>query len=169
MGTLRSHYYFLLFSRYGHLRLPPRLSMRDVWMEINGTLADVGDFTIDSGGALSMWSYGNSLDQPSGRYKCVNVTVRSDGKFEMLTVKDEAEFTLDLKLFVVNAGGYVRTNRLHLIAEDLTVDVAGKSGFLHTIQLLGVICCDFVTSKLYHVRIRREYNFGFGEGNGFGL
>ncbi len=127
----------MVFSRYGHLRLPPRLSMRDVWMEFNGTLAGVDDFTIDSGGALSMWSYGNSLDQPHRRYECVNVTVRSDGKLEMLTVKGEAELTLELKLFVVNAGGYVRANRLHLIAENLTIDVA------------GMLCCSLQFFKIY--------------------
>ncbi|XP_038052472.1 uncharacterized protein LOC119725183 [Patiria miniata] len=115
----------VMLYRYGQLELPPRLSMRDVWMEINGTLADVGDFTVDSGGMLHMWSYGNSRDQPPGRYECVNMTVRSDGKLEMLTVQDESEFTFELKRFVVNAGGYVRTNQLHVIAEDLTIDVAG--------------------------------------------
>ena len=95
-------------------------------MEINGTLADTQDFVIDSEGELYLWSYGMSRDEPEGTFRCTNMTVRSDGKLEMLTVTNGNELTLKLTSMTVNAGGYVRTNQMHLISENVTVDVAGK-------------------------------------------
>ncbi len=132
--------------RYGLLEVPPRLSLRDVWMEINGTLADALDFVVDSGGELYLWSYGMSRDEQEGTFDCVNMTVRSDGKLEMLTVDDGNEMTLKLTTMIVNAGGYVRTNQLHLVAENMTIDVAGE---FNTTALQGIKTqyASYITSR----------------------
>ncbi|XP_070535283.1 uncharacterized protein [Ptychodera flava] len=112
--------------RYGHLELPRRAVMRDVWMEVNGTLADIEDFTVESGGLLYFWSYGSTRNQIDGVYQFVNMTIRADGKFELLTVADYNRMVLNLtSLMEVKAGGYVRTNDMLVIAENITIDVAG--------------------------------------------
>ncbi|XP_070535280.1 uncharacterized protein [Ptychodera flava] len=112
--------------RYGHLELPRRAVMRDVWMEVNGTLSDIEDFTVESGGLLYFWSYGSTRNKIDGVYQFVNMTIRADGKFELLTVADYNRMVLNLtSLMEVKAGGYVRTNDMLVIAENVTIDVAG--------------------------------------------
>ena len=65
--------------RYGELTVPPRLSLRDVWMIIKGTFNGVDQFTVDKGGELTLHSTGRSDLEPWGSFDCVNMTVRSDG------------------------------------------------------------------------------------------
>ncbi|XP_077861760.1 LOW QUALITY PROTEIN: uncharacterized protein LOC100369350 [Saccoglossus kowalevskii] len=99
--------------------------MRDVWMECNGTLANVADLTVETGGFLYLWSYGSTYNQLDGVYEFGNVTIRADGKFELLTVANYSRMSLGVTLLDVKAGGYVRTNDMKLTAVNVTIDVAG--------------------------------------------
>nr|XP_054759184.1 uncharacterized protein LOC129265193 [Lytechinus pictus] len=116
----------VLLYRYGELTVPPRLSMRDVWMDIKGTFNGIDQFTVDEGGQLTMWSVGRSTGQPVGVYECVNMTVRSEGNVKMLAVEGDDDITFQTTYLIIQAGGIVETNRLIITAENITIDSSGS-------------------------------------------
>ena len=109
----------------GSLEVPRRLSLREVYMEINGTLADSEDYTIDRDGALFLWSGGRSLGESPGHFRFINMSIRSLGKLEATTLPAHGRLTVNLTKFVVNAGGLASVNDFHLVAVNATIDVAG--------------------------------------------
>lgn len=121
----------------GSLEVPPRLSLREVYMEVNGTLADSDDYTIDRNGKLFLWSGGRSLAEQPGHFRFINISIRSLGKLESTTLPGHDRVTLHVTRFVVNAGGLASVNDFRLVAVNATIDVAGtvKCSSIHAILM----------------------------------
>ncbi|XP_071498055.1 uncharacterized protein [Diadema antillarum] len=115
----------VLLYRYGELTVPPRLSLREVWMDIKGRFNGVDEFTVDSQGQLTLWSVGHSDGQREGVYDAVNVTVRAGGEMKLLAVEEDDDITFQTGLLTIHAGGVVETNRLILNAQFVTIDASG--------------------------------------------
>ena len=110
-----------------HLQVPPRLSLREVYMEVNGSLADSHDYVIDRDGQLYLWSGGNSIGEELGHFRFINISVRSRGLLYTTTLQKQGRVTLNVTRMVVNAGGRVSGNDLKIIAVNSTIDVAGMT------------------------------------------
>ena len=111
-------------SRGSHIKLPDRVTLRDVWAELNATLSGFDDITVENDGRLFIWSFARSNGKPAGEIHCTNISVRAGGKFEPLTAVDQMK--LVVTRLVVNGKGYVRTNKLYVKAVNVTVDLSGK-------------------------------------------
>lgn len=111
------------------MAIPPRLSMRDVWFNVKGTFSHSLELFVDSGGSLAMWSEGNSADHPVGTFKLTDITIRANGKISWFSSDDFPEMTVLLRELKINAGGEVKTNRLILEAENITIDTSGKKEY----------------------------------------
>lgn len=110
----------------GSLELPNRLSLREVYMEVNGSLAESRDYVIDRHGQLFLWSGGNSVGEERGVFRFVNISVRSRGLLYTTTLPRQSRVTVNLTRLTVNAGGRVSGNDLKIVAVNITIDVAGK-------------------------------------------
>ena len=110
----------------GVLEIPKKLYLRNVWMEVNGTISDSLEYTIDKRGSLSVWSTGHTLNYPKGFYHFYNLTVRSEGLLYATATDLASLVTVNATRIVVNAGGKISGNRLKTESTNLTVDMAGK-------------------------------------------
>ena len=110
----------------GALFLPKRVSLREVWMYVNGSLSDSEEYVIDRDGELHLWSGGNSEGEKEGMFVFVNVTVRARGRLYATTLPGHGKMHVKSSRTVINAGGKVISNDFHLTAVNLTIDAAGK-------------------------------------------
>ena len=103
------------------------VTMREVWLYLNGTIEGAKDFTIENDAQLYIWSYAKSHGYPEGTIHAANISVRAGGKFEPLTVDGAtARMTLQLTNLIINGRGYVRSNDLKVITTNLTIDLSGN-------------------------------------------
>ena len=109
----------------GVLEIPAKLYLRNVWMEVNGTISDSVEYTIDQKGSLSVWSTGHTANYPKGFFHFHNLTVRSQGLLYATATNGNTEVTINATRTVVNAGGVISGNRLKIESTNLTVDMAG--------------------------------------------
>ena len=108
------------------MKVPRRVTMREVWMEMNGTLEGTEDFTVENAALLYIWSHANTLGAPKGVIQLANLTIRAGGKAEALSAADgTARMTLNLTNLVINGRGYMRTNDIVINAENVTIDLSG--------------------------------------------
>ena len=114
-----------------HLDIPRKLYLRDVWMEVNGTVSDSVEYIIDQRGSLSLWSIGSTVNCQKGHYNFVNLTVRSQGLLYTTAVNSTEKVTVNVTRMVVNAGGVVSGNNLEIKSTNLTVDMAGNAFCCH--------------------------------------
>lgn len=133
----------------GMLEIPSKLYLRNVWMEVNGTISDSLEYTIDQKGSLSVWSTGHTANYPKGFYHFHNLTVRSQGLLYATATDRNTEVTVNATLTVVNAGGVISGNRLRVESTNLTVDMAGNETFV-------VMCCVFFFNDKPKVLITLE-------------
>ena len=94
-------------------------------MEVNGTLADSDDYTIDRNGKLYLWSGGNSLGENLGHFRFVNLSIKSRGLLHTTKLPDHGPVSLHMIRFVVNAGGLASVDDFYLESVNATIDVAG--------------------------------------------
>ena len=109
----------------GTLGIPKKLYLRAVWMEVNGTISDSVEYTVDKKGSLSLWSTGRTRSYPQGVYNFVNLTVRSEGQIYATKLTGEPVVVMNATRIVVNAGGTISGNSLKIQSTNLTVDMAG--------------------------------------------
>lgn len=102
-------------------------------MEINGTLADSDDYTIDRDGKLFLWSGGNSLGEGLGHFRFINMSIKSLGLLHTTKLPGHGPVSLHMTRFVVNAGGLASVDDFFLDSENATIDVAGKFLFIFAI------------------------------------
>ena len=116
------------------LEVPRRLSLREVYMEVNGTLADSNDYTIDRNGKLYLWSGGNSLGESIGHFRFVNLSVKSKGLLHTTKLPNHGPVSLHMTRFVINAGGLASVDDFYLESVNATIDVAGTYGLLLNVK-----------------------------------
>ena len=109
----------------GALFLPKRVSLREVWMYVNGSLSDSEEYVIDRHGQLHLWSGGNSQGEQEGTFLFVNVTVKARGRLYATTLPGHGKMNVKSTRMIINAGGKVISNEVHLTGVNLTVDAAG--------------------------------------------
>ena len=117
--------------------IPDRVTLRDVWVEINATVSGMGEITIENAGELYIWSYARTEGYPAGEFHTTNISIRAGGKFEPLTV--ETQMKLVAVRVVVNGNGYLRTNNLYLDAVNVTVDLSGMNILKQTISAIYIM------------------------------
>ena len=122
------------------MELPSRLTLREVFMEINGTIEGVADIAVENDGELYLWSFANTANDPQGVFRAINVSVRAGGKFEPLTADGAPRLALHLQRMEVNAHGYVRTNNLLLTTQNLTIDLSGNDVISLLLSCLVCAC-----------------------------
>ena len=110
--------------RYSRIEVPSKVTLREVWAEINGTIEGMNVIAVENDGELYIWSYANSDGYKEGQLVATNISVRAGGKFEPLTAVKQ--MNLVVTRLVVNGNGYVRTNNLKLNATNVTIDLSGK-------------------------------------------
>ena len=103
--------------------IPDRVTLRDVWCEINATVSGMDEITIENAGELYIWSYARTTGFPAGEFHTTNISVRAGGKIEPLTA--ETQMKLVVTRIVVNGNGYFRTNSLYLDVVNVTIDLSG--------------------------------------------
>ena len=116
--------YFCL--RGSRTEVPERVTLREVWMEQNGTVEGASDLAIEYNGALYLWSHARTSGYPEGVFRATNISVRPGGTFVPLTVDGAAKMVLKLTRFTVNGFGNVRTNDLTITTENFTIDLSGN-------------------------------------------
>lgn len=99
------------------------MTLREVWVEINGTIEGMDVINVENDGELYIWSYANTDKYDEGQLLATNISVRAGGKFEPLTA--EKQMKLNVTRLVINGNGYVRTNNLQLSATNVTIDLSG--------------------------------------------
>ncbi|XP_060557569.1 uncharacterized protein LOC132717977, partial [Ruditapes philippinarum] len=109
--------------RYSRIEVPSKVTLREVWAEINGTIEGMNVIAVENEGELYIWSYANSDGYKEGQLVATNISVRAGGKFEPLTAVEQ--MNLIVTRLVVNGNGYVRTNSLKLNATNVTIDLSG--------------------------------------------
>ena len=114
----------------GFLEVPRRLSLREVYMQINGTLSHSDDYTIDRHGKLFLWSVGNSLGEKQGRFKFINMSIKSRGLLHTTALSGYGPVVLNMTRFVINAGGLASVNDFRLETINATIDVAGECSIM---------------------------------------
>ncbi len=109
------------------MEVPNRVTLRNVWMEVNGTVEGAQDIAVEDGGELYIWSYAHSAEMPQGVIRVENLTVRAGGELQCLTVDEGVpRFKLEAVRVTVNGYGYFRTNDIHIAAHNLSVDLSGE-------------------------------------------
>lgn len=124
-----------MFSRGSRLEIPKRVTLRDVWAEINATVSGMDEITVENNGELYVWSYARTDGYPEGEIHCTNISVRAGGKFEPLTAVQQIK--LVVTRVVVNGNGYFRTNSLYLDAVNVTIDLSGKVLLVYIMAVLN--------------------------------
>lgn len=109
----------------GSLSLPNRVSLREVWMYVNGSVSDSQEYVVDRDGELHLWSGGNSEGEPEGTFVFVNISVRARGRMFATTLAGHGKMAVQCKRMLVNAGGKFMSNDVHLTAARIIVDAAG--------------------------------------------
>lgn len=99
------------------------MTLREVWVEINGTIEGMDVINVENDGELYIWSYANTDGYNEGQLLATNISVRAGGKFEPLTA--EKQLKLNVTRLVINGNGYVRTNNIQLSATNVTIDLSG--------------------------------------------
>jgi hypothetical protein len=96
-------------------------------MEINGTLSHADDYTIDRNGELYLWSGGKSVNEDTGHFRFINISIRSRGKLVSTGFPSSnlPRVTMKLTRLVVNGGGTLSANDLKIETLNITIDVAG--------------------------------------------
>ena len=134
IGALQSVYfrdidvYFpvnTLVYPHGTLSLPKRVSLREVWMHVNGSMSDSEEYVIDRDGVLHLWSGGNSEGEKEGTFVFRNITVKARGRLYATTLRGHGKMNVKSTRMVINAGGKIVANEVHLTGVNLTVDDAG--------------------------------------------
>ena len=117
----------ILLFRKSLIEVPRRVTLRGVWMEVNGTIKGAEDITIEDSGELYLWSYAHTDGNAVGTVKLENISIRAGGKCEALTADGSTnKMVIDTTRFIVNGYGYFRTNELHLKTGNLTIDLSGR-------------------------------------------
>lgn len=111
--------------RYSFIEIPQRITMREVWAELNGTIIGLEDISVENGGKLYIWSYANTEGSPEGTLQLPNIAVKAGGKFEPLTTANNIVMKINVTTITINGNGYVRTNHLELYAVNCTIDLSG--------------------------------------------
>ena len=114
----------LVYPR-GALFLPHRVTLREMWMYVNGSLSDSKEYVIDRDGQLHLWSGGNSEGEPEGLFVFVNVTVKARGRLYATTLPGHGKMHVRSNSMIVNAGGKIISNEFHLTSVNVTIDAAG--------------------------------------------
>lgn len=109
----------------GSLSLPKRVSLREVWMYVNGSLSDSQEYVVDKDGELHLWSGGNSEGEPEGTFVFVNISMRARGHLIATTLAGHGKMAVQCERMVINAGGKFISNDVHLTAVNITIDAAG--------------------------------------------
>ncbi|CAH1775844.1 unnamed protein product, partial [Owenia fusiformis] len=107
-------------------KMPVRITLRDVWMENNGTIKQVEDIGIENGGKMHLWSLGHKEGEPNGAYRFENISIRAGGLFEPLTADGASRMALNMTRLTVNGRGVMRCNDIHMEMENMTVDLSGE-------------------------------------------
>lgn len=94
-------------------------------MEINGTLADAHDYTIDRDGKLYLWSGGRSVNEKISHFRFYNMSIRSRGLVKTIGLPGKQRITLNMTSFIVNGGGLLDSNDVRVISVNTTIDMAG--------------------------------------------
>jgi hypothetical protein len=117
----------LVYER-GWLSMPTlgRTNLREVFIDVNGTLATVTKVNVDKDGWLRVSSVGNSPGLPPGSYFMEDVIVKADGRLLPLTLANRTQVTTNITRLAVKAGGRVNFNSYHLKTYNLTVDAFGE-------------------------------------------
>ena len=110
---------------HGSLFLPKRVSLREVWMYVNGSVSDSEEYVVDRDGQLHLWSGGNSEGEPEGTFVFVNVSIRARGRLFATTLAGHGKMAVQCNRMVINAGGKFISNDVHLTAVNITIDAAG--------------------------------------------
>ena len=113
----------------GALFLPKRVSLREVWMHVNGSLSDSEEYVIDRDGELYLWSGGNSEGEQEGTFVFVNVSVRARGRLHAITLPGHGKMYVKCTRIMINAGGKIISNEFHLSAVNITIDAAGEDAY----------------------------------------
>lgn len=80
--------YSCVSCRTSHLVVPDRVTVREVWAELNGTLEGTDDISVENDGELFIWSHARSFEQPAGEIHLDQLSVRSGGKVQALSADD---------------------------------------------------------------------------------
>lgn len=110
----------------GSLFLPKRVSLREVWMYVNGSLSDSKEYVVDKDGQLHLWSGGNSEGEPEGTFVFGNISIYARGRLTATTLFGHGKMAVQCIKMVINAGGKFISNDVHFSATNITVDAAGK-------------------------------------------
>ena len=132
----------------GVLEIPKKLYLRNVWMEVNGTISDSMEYVIDQKGSLSVWSTGHTFGYPKGFYHFFNLTVRSQGLLYATATDLKSQVTVNATRAIVNAGGVISGNRLRIESTNLTVDMAGNVHKIAVLRLSNDVVPNLGTSHL---------------------
>lgn len=103
-------------------------------MEMNGTLADAGEYTIDRNGELYLWAGGRSINEDISHFRFINVSIRSRGKLMLIDLPGLQRITLNMTRLVINAGGLLDANDVRIVTVNATIDMAG--GFQRQYNIL---------------------------------
>lgn len=135
---------FLYVNRYSRIEVPNKVTVREVWAEINGTIEGMDVIAIENEGELYIWSYANTAGYKAGEIVATNISVRAGGKFEPLTAVEQMQ--LYVTRLIVNGNGYVRTNNLRLNATNVTIDLSGnvQKFYSYPITLCVCVCLCFL-------------------------
>ena len=141
----------------GSLFLPKRVSLREVWMYVNGSVSDSEEYAIDRDGQLHLWSGGNSEGEPEGTFVFVNITIRARGRLIATTLAGHGKMAVHCRRMVVNAGGKFISNDVHLTAVNITIDAAGKFLGYSLVSREVLLCSSMV--RLCLLTLKRQNNF----------
>ena len=128
----------------GSLFLPKRVSLREVWMYVNGSVSDSDEYVVDRDGQLHLWSGGNSEGEPEGTFVFINMSIRARGRLFATTLAGHGKMAVRCRRMVINAGGKFISNDVHLTADNVTVDAAGECAP----KMISTNHCLLVISKM---------------------
>lgn len=94
-------------------------------MEINGTLAEAHDYTIDRDGELYLWAGGRSVNEEIAHFRFINISIRSRGKVMTIGLPGNERVTLNTTTLVINGGGLLDSNDVRVLSVNTTIDVSG--------------------------------------------
>lgn len=95
-------------------------------MEMNGTLADAQDYTIDRGGELFLWAGGRSVNEDVAHFRFGNLSIRSRGKVYLISLPGNERITLNTTSLIINGGGLLDASDVHILSVNTTIDVEGS-------------------------------------------
>ena len=108
------------------MELPCRLTLCEVFVELNGSIEGAADIVVENEGELYLWSFASTANDPQGVSRAISVSVRAGGKFEPLTAEGAPRLALHLQQMEVNTHGYVHSNNLLMTTQNLAIDLSGN-------------------------------------------